>query len=40
MQGIAETVGFNTQQAFSNAFYNKTGIKPSYFLSELKSKGL
>jgi AraC-like DNA-binding protein len=40
IQGMAETVGFNAAQAFSKAFYNKTGIKPSYFINELKNQGL
>jgi AraC-like DNA-binding protein len=40
IQGMAESVGFNSQDVFAKAFYSKTGIKPSYFVSELKSKGL
>jgi AraC-like DNA-binding protein len=38
IEGIAESVGFNAAQAFSNAFFNKTGIRPSYFINELKGK--
>jgi AraC-like DNA-binding protein len=38
IEGIAESVGFNASQAFSNAFFNKTGIRPSYFINELKGK--
>ncbi|WP_130734340.1 helix-turn-helix domain-containing protein [Flavobacterium sp. J27] len=36
MSAIAEEAGFNTAESFSNAFYKKTGIKPSYFIKELK----
>ncbi|CAM3926787.1 AraC family transcriptional regulator [Flavobacterium jumunjinense] len=33
---IAEEVGFNTSESFSKAFFKRTGIKPSYFMKELK----
>ncbi len=36
IQSIAEEVGFNTAESFSNAFYKKTGLKPSYFIKQLK----
>ena len=36
IKAIAEEVGFNTTQSFSNAFYKKTGIYPSYFLKRLE----
>lgn len=32
---IAQEVGFNTSESFSNAFYKKTGLKPSYFIKEI-----
>lgn len=35
IKAIAKEVGFNTDQAFSKAFYKKTGIYPSYFIKEL-----
>lgn len=38
IQAIANEVGFNTAQSFSNAFYKKTGIHPSYFIKNLKSR--
>ncbi|NJM79107.1 MAG: helix-turn-helix transcriptional regulator [Flavobacterium sp.] len=36
MAAIAEEAGFNTAESFSNAFFKKTGIKPSYFVKELQ----
>jgi len=36
IKAIAEEVGFNTAQSFSNAFYKKTGIYPSYFLKKIE----
>ncbi len=38
IKAIAESVGFNTAQSFSNAFYKKTGIYPSYFIKQLNSE--
>jgi AraC-like DNA-binding protein len=38
IKAIAETVGFNTAETFSKAFFIKTGIQPSYFIKELKNK--
>ncbi len=35
IKAIANDIGFNTDQAFSKAFYKKTGIYPSYFIKEL-----
>lgn len=32
---LAEEAGFNTAESFSNAFYKRTGIKPSFFIKEL-----
>jgi len=34
---LAEEAGFNTAESFSNAFYKRTGIKPSFFVKELSS---
>ncbi|NHN26334.1 helix-turn-helix transcriptional regulator [Flavobacterium jejuense] len=33
---IAEDVGFNTSESFSKAFFKRTGLKPSYFIKELR----
>ena len=38
IKSIAEEVGFNTPQAFSQAFLRKTGIKPSYFIKKLNKE--
>lgn len=40
IKAIGETVGFNTAETFSKAFFNKTGIQPSYFIKELNNKEL
>ena len=34
---LAEEAGFNTAESFSNAFYKRTKIKPSFFVKELNS---
>ncbi len=39
IKAIANEIGFNTDQAFSKAFYKKTGIYPSYFIKELEKQG-
>lgn len=36
IKAIATEVGFNNVQSFSKAFYNIKGIKPSYFIRQLK----
>lgn len=36
VKAIAEEVGFNNVQSFVKAFYTSKGIKPSYFIRELK----
>lgn len=36
VKAIAEEVGFNNVQSFVKAFYNTKGIKPSFFIRELK----
>ncbi|MFB9058053.1 helix-turn-helix domain-containing protein [Mariniflexile ostreae] len=38
IQGLAEEFGFTTAESFSKAFREKTSIKPSYFLNELRKK--
>jgi AraC-like DNA-binding protein len=38
IKAIAEDSGFNTAQSFTNAFYKKTGIYPSYFIKKLENK--
>lgn len=37
-QGLADLFGFKTGDSFSKAFYAKTGVYPSKFLNELKSR--
>lgn len=37
-QGLAEVFGFKTSESFSKAFYKNTGVYPSKFLKELKSR--
>jgi AraC-like DNA-binding protein len=36
IKAIAQTVGFNTAETFSKAFFIKTGIQPSYFIKEIE----
>ncbi|WP_186434369.1 AraC family transcriptional regulator [Lutibacter sp. Hel_I_33_5] len=36
IKAIAKEVGFNNSESFSNAFFKKTGLKPSYYIKELK----
>ena len=36
IKAIAEEVGFSNSESFSKAFYNKTGIQPSYFIKKLE----
>lgn len=35
ISALANEFGFNTAESFSNGFYKRTGIKPSYFIKEL-----
>ncbi len=35
---ISEEAGFNTAESFARAFKNKTGIRPSYYIRNLKKK--
>jgi YesN/AraC family two-component response regulator len=37
IKAIAHEVGFNTTESFSKAFYKNTGIRPSFFIKELKN---
>lgn len=36
ISAIAEEAGFNTAESFSKSFFKRTGLKPSYFIKELK----
>ncbi|WP_299433857.1 AraC family transcriptional regulator [uncultured Aquimarina sp.] len=38
VKAIAQEIGFNNSEAFSKAFYKKTGIYPSYFIKELEKQ--
>jgi AraC-like DNA-binding protein len=38
IQALALEFGFNNAESFSAAFYKKTGIKPTYFIRELRAK--
>ena len=38
IKAIANEVGFKNAESFSNAFYKKTGLKPSYYIKELNKK--
>ncbi|APZ47157.1 hypothetical protein BW723_13075 [Polaribacter reichenbachii] len=38
IKAIANEVGFNTAESFANAFYKKTGFKPSYYIKELNKR--
>jgi AraC-like DNA-binding protein len=38
IEAIAELAGYNTRQSFSKAFYDQTGIRPSYFLKEIQKE--
>lgn len=35
MDGLAQTAGFKTRQKFSDSFLEKTGMRPSYFISNI-----
>ncbi len=36
IKAIANEVGFNTAESFSNAFFKKTGLKPSFYIKQLE----
>lgn len=38
VKAIAYDIGFSNTQSFTNAFYKKTGIYPSYFIKQLKKQ--
>jgi AraC-like DNA-binding protein len=38
IESLADEFGFNSSKSFNVAFYNKTGIKPTYFIKELQKK--
>ncbi len=40
MQALSVEFGFNNSESFSNAFFKKTGLKPSYFIKELETNNL
>ena len=37
-KALAEEIGFGSTQNFTKAFNNRTGISPTYFISELNKK--
>ncbi|MVO08783.1 helix-turn-helix domain-containing protein [Flavobacterium sp. TP390] len=38
IMALANEAGFNNAESFSKAFFKRTGIKPSYFIKELKER--
>lgn len=38
IKAIAEDVGFSNSESFAKAFYNKTGLQPSYFIKKIEEK--
>jgi AraC-like DNA-binding protein len=36
IKAIAEEVGFSNAESFAKAFYNKTGLQPSYFIKKIE----
>ena len=38
IKSIASDIGYANSQAFSTAFYKKTGLKPSYFIREIEKE--
>ncbi|GAA0715915.1 hypothetical protein GCM10009430_10970 [Aquimarina litoralis] len=38
IKGIARELGYNNDRAFSKAFYQKTGMYPSYFIKQLEKE--
>lgn len=37
IEALADEFGFNSSKSFNVAFYNKTGIKPSFYIKELEN---
>ncbi|MDT7830913.1 helix-turn-helix domain-containing protein [Flavobacteriaceae bacterium S356] len=40
IEAIGNEVGYKNAQSFSNAFYKKTGLKPSYYIKQLNKIGV
>lgn len=38
IKAISEEVGFNNAESFAKAFYNNTGLQPSYFIKKLQKE--
>ncbi|WP_271765843.1 AraC family transcriptional regulator [Aquimarina algiphila] len=38
IKAIAREIGYNNDRAFSKAFYQKTGVYPSYFINQLEKE--
>jgi YesN/AraC family two-component response regulator len=38
IKAISEEVGFNNAESFAKAFYNNTGLQPSYFIKKLQEE--
>ncbi|WP_428229083.1 helix-turn-helix domain-containing protein [Flavobacterium sp.] len=38
IKAISEEVGFNNSESFAKAFYNNTGLQPSYFIKKIEEK--
>jgi AraC-like DNA-binding protein len=38
IKAISEEVGFNNSESFAKAFYNNTGLQPSYFIKKLQEE--
>ncbi|KFF06350.1 helix-turn-helix transcriptional regulator [Flavobacterium reichenbachii] len=38
IKAISEEVGFSNSESFAKAFYNNTGIQPSYFIKKIEEK--
>jgi AraC-like DNA-binding protein len=36
IKAIAEEVGFSNSESFAKAFFNKTGLQPSYFIKKIE----
>jgi len=38
IQALAKEIGYNNSESFSSAFYKRTGIKPSFYIKQLKKE--
>ncbi|TEB41336.1 AraC family transcriptional regulator, partial [Flavobacterium circumlabens] len=36
IKAISEEVGFSNSESFAKAFYNNTGLQPSYFIKKIE----